>query len=113
MEQIKMKVVSFDEESQSLLVCFASDTTRQGDPLSYPAVAVQPFVMWPDVVDMNEIKKRIAALGITHVNQIVHKESVQYNADKMLKLRALVGDSTTYAIADVMPSSNSTPFHTV
>jgi hypothetical protein len=114
MNSVNMKVVGYDEESHSLLVSFASDETRSQDPEAYPALAFQPINMWPDVSDVVEIKKRIAAAGMFHVKQQKSKENFTADPNRVAALKSLVGQSFTYPVSDLIPSqTDPTPFATV
>jgi hypothetical protein len=114
MNSVNMKIVGYDEDSQSLLVSFASDVTRSQDPEQYPALAFQPITMWPDVTDMVEIKKRIAIAGMHHVERQKSKENFLSDPNRVAALKSLVGQSFTYPVADLIPSqTDPTPFATV
>ena len=63
MNTLKMKITGYDEESNSLLVAFASDDTASQNPESYPSLAYQPLTMWPDVTDIDILKKNIVFDG--------------------------------------------------
>lgn len=97
MHNIKYKVTSFDSESGSLLVSFASDTTASVNPEDYQSVAFQPATMWPDVSDPEEIKRRIAQAGIVIVEQQVRTESLVSSVQRVSELKNLVGNTFTYS----------------
>lgn len=101
MQKLKMKIHSYDEASQSLIVSYASDETASSDPDSYPSYAYQPVTMWPDITDAAEIKKRLAHSGIYMAEQQKLKE--QYVADeaRIDALKALVGTVTEYSITEL------------
>jgi len=115
MNSVHMKIVGYDEDSQSLLVSFASDVTRSQDPEQYPALAFQPITMWPDVTDMVEIKKRIAIAGMHHVERQKSKENFFSDPNKVASLKSLVGQSFTYQVSDLtkVESELTTPILTV
>lgn len=108
-----MKFVGYDERSQSIMVSFASDTTNSPNPESYKPVAFQPYSMWPDVNDMNELQKRIASVGISVVRRQIIEESLTANTGKIQALQELVGQTNQFAVADIVDVQSPTPFHTV
>lgn len=103
MNTIYMRIHSFEEASNSLIVSFASDTTEHQDPNHYPSYAYQPMTMWPDVTDLDEIKKRIAQAGIWHVEHQVREEQFVADSEKRAQYQAMVGTETTYVVSDLMP----------
>jgi hypothetical protein len=102
MNTLKMKIVGFDENSKSLLVSFASDETAHSDPSHYPPLAYQPAVMWPDITDPDEIKRRIAASGIYIADQQRLKEWIDADPTRTDALRDMVGQEETYAVSDLI-----------
>jgi hypothetical protein len=102
MNTIKMKIVGYDEPSHSLLVAFASDTTRFKDPEKYTAYAYQPINMWPGVTDVEEIKKRIAQAGIYLAQQQTEQEAFVADQARVDALRNLVGNEFEYQIDELI-----------
>ena len=102
MNILKMKIVSFDESSQSLEVAFASDETSSQNPSDYSAFAYQPLIMWPDVTDVNEIKKRIAVAGMWQAEQQAKKEAFNADPNKVAALKALIGQEFEYSVSDLV-----------
>jgi hypothetical protein len=115
MNSVNMKIVGYDEDSQSLLVSFASDVTKSQDPEQYPTMAFQPLAMWPDVTDMVEVKKRLAIAGMHHVERLKKKEDFLADPNKVASLKSLVGQSFTYQVSDLtkVESELTTPILTV
>lgn len=113
MNFVKMKVVGYDEESHSVLVSFASDTTKSQDPTAYPVYAFQPLMMWPDVSDVEEIKKRMAVAGLYHTEQQRAKEEFLQDDARVQSLRDLVGYTTTYQAEELLNTDQKTPYQTV
>jgi hypothetical protein len=101
MNKIKFKINGYDEDSHSLIVSFASDETQSQDPASYQSVAYQPMTMWPDVTDLNEIKKRIAQAGIYLANQQKIKEQFVADTAKVEAYKAMVGEVIEFNVADI------------
>jgi hypothetical protein len=101
MNTLYMKIHSFDEQSNSLIVSFASDTTMSQNPADYPAYAFQPINMWPDVTDPAEIKKRIAIAGIYHVEQQEREEKFIANPTKVAEYRSMVNAEDSFSIEEL------------
>ena len=114
MQTLYMKIHAFEEQSYSLLVSFASDTTKYQDPDKYPAYAFQPMNMWPDVTDPAEIKKRIAVSGVHHAEQQEREENFIADLVKMAEYKAMVNTTDSFQIGDLIAlagdSAEMTPF---
>lgn len=108
MNKIKIKINGYDEESDSLLVSFASDETQSQDPTSYQSYAYQPMTMWPDISDLNEIKKRIAQAGIYLADQQRIKEEFKADPAKIEAYKAMVGQVVEFNISDLTTPSTPT-----
>ena len=103
MNKLYMKIHGFEEQSHSLLVSFASDTTKSSDPEMYPHYAFQPMKMWPDVTDPTEILKRIAVSGVYHAEQQVIEEKFVADQTKVDTYKAMVGQSEEYLVSELIP----------
>ena len=103
MNTIYMKIHAFDEASYSLIVSFASDTTKSQNPDDYPSYAYQPMNMWPDVSDPAEIKKRIAIAGVYHAEQQEREEKFIADPTKVAQYQAMVGQENSYPVSDLIP----------
>jgi hypothetical protein len=101
MNKIKLKINGYEEESDSLLVSFASDETQSQDPANYQSFAYQPMTMWPDVTDLNEIKKRLAQAGIYLADQQRIKEQFKADPSKVEAYKAMVGEVLEFNISDI------------
>lgn len=104
-----MKIQGFDEQSNSLLVSFASDATQSQNPDDYPAYAYQPVNMWPDITDPAEIKRRIAMSGIYHAEQQERHEAFNANLAAQQQYRDMVGQETSYPLSDLTQQEESQP----
>lgn len=113
MHTLNMKITGYDEDSQSLLVVFASDETASSNPEDYAAVAFQPTIMWPEVTDMAEILKRIALSGVEHVKYIAATEKAVTDTTKITTMQSWVGQTVTYALDDLVEQVVVTPFQVV
>ncbi len=113
MHTLNMKITGYDEDSQSLLVAFASNTTMSENPEDYAPVAFQPSTMWPELTDMSEVIKRIALSGIGHISYVVAKEQFVADAERIANMRALVGQNITYAVDDLIEQVVVTPFQEI
>ena len=108
MNKIKIKINGYDEDSNSLLVSFASDETQSQDPTDYQSYAYQPMTMWPDISDTNEIKKRIAQAGIYLADQQRIKEQFIVDTVKVEAYKNMVGQVIEYNVADLTALSTPT-----
>ena len=112
MNSIKFKIKGYDEASNSLLVSFASDTTASTDPEQYTAYAFQPLTMWPDVTDMEEIKKRIAKAGVYQAQLQEAKEKFAADPQQAAKFKQMVGQTHEFTVAQ-LSDHDTTPIATV
>lgn len=103
MNTIYMKIQAYEQSAYSLLVSFASDTTKSQNPDDYPAYAFQPMNMWPDIDDPDEIKKRIAQAGIWHAEQQEREEKFVADPVKVAQYEAMVGTESSYNVGDLNP----------
>lgn len=112
MNSIKFKIKGYDEASNSLLISFASDTTASKDPEQYPAYAFQPSSMWPDVTNLDELKKKIAMAGVHHTKMQEAKERLAADPQQTAKFKALVGQVHEFSLSELSPEP-ATPFQKV
>ena len=96
-----MKIVGFDETSNSLLVSFASDETKSQNPEDYAPLAFQPATMWPGVNDVTEIKKRIAVAGMYNVSVQATMEKLSADTARIDAFKSLVGQTSSFAVSDL------------
>ena len=97
-----MKIHSFEEQSNSLVVSFASDTTKSQNPDDYQSYAYQPVTMWPDISDPAEIKKRIAIAGVYLVEQQERQEKFVLDTEKIQEYKNMVGQVNSYSAIDLV-----------
>ena len=102
MNKIKLKINGYDEDSYSLLVSFASDTTKSQDPTEYPVLAYQPQNMWPGVTDISQLPKLIAAAGMWQAEQQTIKEQYSSDPEKQAALQAMVGQTFSFDVLDLV-----------
>ena len=112
MNTIKFKIKGYDEASNSLLISFASDTTAETDPEQYPAYAFQPSTMWPDVTNMDELKKKIAMAGVHQTKLQEAKERLAADPQQVEKFKGLVGQVCEFPLSELVPAP-TTPFQKV
>lgn len=101
MNTLYMKIHAFDEQTNSLIVSFASDTTNSQNPNDYPSYAYQPLHMWPDIADPAEIKKRIAVAGMYHAEQQEREEKFVTDPIKIAEYRAMVSAEDSFSIEEL------------
>lgn len=93
-----MKINSFDTISQSLLVSFATDQSKQ--PVeNYPQVAFQPY-NFPST-DPNDVLKFLSMAGLGIARNQDQKESFEDNVEVTSNIVALVGMTFEVPIADI------------
>ncbi len=110
MNKLFMKVHGFEEQSCSLLISFASDTTKSSNPDDYPQYAFQPINMWPDISDHTEIVKRIAVAGAYQVQQQEREEKFISDPSKVDVYRSMVGITSEFNANDLIaPPGSSEP----
>lgn len=97
MSTLKMKVVGYDEQSNSVLVAFASSATQSQNPDDYQPVAVQ--VSASDSID--KIKRDLANIGLQMTQAQANKEQMANNPGKVDEIKALVGQEFSFAEADL------------
>lgn len=102
-----MKIHAYDEPSHSLIVSFASDTTKSQNPDDYSHYAYQPLHMWPDISDPEEIIKRVAVAGMFHAEQQEREEKFIADPAKIQTYRNMVGQENSYPITDLRPAHDS------
>lgn len=98
-----MKIHGFDEESKSLIISFASDTTQHQDPDQYRHLAYQPLTMFPDINDAAEALKRIAVSGLHQVQLQERDEQIQQNPLVVDQYRNLVGQTFSFSTRELLP----------
>ena len=110
MNTIYMKINGFDEISNSLLVSFASDTTKSQDPSQYLSLSFQPFTMWPSVTDPAQVPQLIATAGMYQAQQQQVQESFVANPANIAAYKALVGQTLSFPVSSlVTPAVVTTP----
>lgn len=107
MDKIKFKIKEYDADTNSIIVAFSSDETATNNPDDYEAYAFQPIADYPDITDIEDLKKRIAEQGIALAE--VHKkhEDAATNTTMQNKWKALVGQTFEYNVSDVVGTSSS------
>jgi len=113
MNTLYMKIHSYEEVSGSLVVSFASDKTASQNPEDYPVYAFQPLNMWPDVSDLDEIKKRIAVAGMYHAEQQAREETFKQDNVRIAQIKNLVGQFRSYAVTDLLSNSEQSDTNSV
>jgi len=109
MEQIKTKFVSYDEQTKTLTVAFAADTTRSNNPDDYPSVAIQIFKVWPGQT-MEYIVKEIARMGKSQLERIIAEEQAGPVDELEQELKGMIGTTITTAATTVAPPSGIVHF---
>jgi hypothetical protein len=111
MNKIKYKIQGYDEISHSIIVSYCSDETATNNPDDYTGFALQPLKTYPDVTDMEELKKKIALEGIGLAEQVKQEEVAKANTTMQEKWKALVGQTFEYNVSDVLNIDSDTEVH--
>lgn len=101
MNTIKFKIKGYEEQSGSIIVSFSSDETETNNPENYPEFAMQPVREYPDITDIEVLKKKIAEQGIGLAQQAKLDEQAKSNTEMQNKWKALVGQTFEYNVADL------------
>lgn len=100
--KLYMKIHSFDEESESLIVSYASDETESRNPSDYRSIAIQPRLLWPNVNDATELKKNLAQLGVAEVLEQKKIEDAAKVPINVTLFKSLISDkSFSYNIEEI------------
>ena len=110
MNKIKMKIKSYDETSNSIIVAFSSDETATNNPDDYQEFAFQPSVMYPDITDMEELKKKIALEGIGLAKQAKKTEQAKANTAMQNQWKALVGQTFEYNVNELTATNSEVQY---
>jgi len=110
MNTIKFKIQSYDEASNSVIISFSSDETVSNDPGDYEGFAFQPISEYPDITDMEELKKKIAEQGIALAEMNKKYEDAKANTAMQNKWKALVGQTFEYNVSDILQPNNEVFF---
>ena len=110
MNTIKFKIQSYDENSNSVIVAFSSDTTATNNPDDYSGYAFQPIAEYPDITDIEVLKKKIAEQGIALAEINKKHEDAKANTVMQDKWKALVGQTFEYNISDILQTNNEVSF---
>ena len=106
MQEIIMKIKGYDDVSHSLVVSWCSDATKSQNPDDYQSLALQPLSMWPDA-DNELLIRRIAEMGIAHVQSIERKENITEDDSRIQYLRSLVDQEFRMNVNDMMNEINT------
>ena len=106
MQEIIMKIKSYDERNHSLIVSWCSDATKSQNPDDYQSLALQPLQYWPDA-DNELLIRRIAEMGISHVQTIERKENITEDDSRIQYLKSLVDQEFRMNVNDMMNEINT------
>lgn len=109
MNQVHVKIHSWDDDSKSLLISFASDTTASSNPDDYAVHAYQPHNFWPDVTTSDDLMLKIGQIGKAFCEDVVKKEAMQADSSLTSMYSNLAGTSQTFDVADLVVSDPDAP----
>ena len=110
MNKIKFKIQSYDEDSHSVIISFSSDETVSNNPGDYDGYAFQPIAQYPDITDIEVLKKKIAEQGIALAEMNKQYEDAKANTTMQNKWKALVGQTFEYNVSDILQTNNEVSF---
>lgn len=111
MNKIKYKIHKYDEDTNSIIVSFSSDETATNNPDDYESFAFQPIAEYPDITDIEELKKKIAQQGMSLAEMHKKHEDASSNTTMQNKWKALVGQTFEYNVSDVIDSANDVTYN--
>ena len=106
MNTITVKIVSWEENGQSLVCKFASDETLSSNPDDYNGLAFQPKLMWPEATTSEDILENIARAGISICEQLKKEEELSVDASQLSIYSGLVNTHKTFNVADIVIDNN-------
>lgn len=108
MNTITVKVISWDNDSQSLTCKFASDETASSNPDDYEAYAFQPNLMWPTVTTAEGVMEELARAGISICEEIKSREDLANNPTQLAVYSGLAGQEQTFNVSDITVTPSTT-----
>jgi hypothetical protein len=105
MNKLILKIYSYDETKDSLIVSFASDETKSQNPDDYEKLNYNPMGMFPDITDMTLVPKMIAVAGIYHTQQQVKKEKLSNDPNQINILKNLENQVFEFNASDLTPAA--------
>ena len=106
MKSVQMKVVGWDEDTLSLIVKFAYADDTEGIDVATP-LSYQPYNMFPDVDDVQDLAKRLAVSGITICDQKERLQAARADTAKKEQLASLVGETFEYTLEDLLTNDSA------
>jgi len=92
---IKLKILSYDQETDTITFCCASDRTQSYTPTDYAPLAVQPSNL-PDCSSEQAVLKHLGRMAKTICDQVAKKESFSQNLELVQTYNEWVGQEFTF-----------------
>lgn len=105
MNTIKVKIVDWEEDGQSLICKFASDETSSSNPDDYNPIAFQPKAMWPHATTSAQVMEEVARAGISICEDIKTCEDLANNPSELSMYSGLSGQEQTFNVTDLVGAS--------
>ena len=102
MNKVKFKIKSYDPETSTIIVRYASDDTASSNPDDYEEVAMQPNLQFTDVTDFEQIKKFVAEAGIGICESQKVMEKAVAEQPMRSNWESVVGQTFEYNVDDVL-----------
>ena len=102
MNKIKFKIKSYDPDTSTILVRYASDDTSSSNPDDYEEFAMQPNLQYTDVTDFEQIKKLVAEAGIGICESQKAMEKAIAEQPMRSNWEGIIGQTFEYNVDDVL-----------
>lgn len=99
----KVKIEAWDEDTNSLIVKFASDQTASSNPDDYNAAALQPVIAWGNLSDEGQIKRELGLHAKANTALQAAKEA-QVNTEQAAMYQSWVGQTFEFTDDDLTPA---------
>lgn len=107
MNTIKIKIIAWEADGQSLICKYASDETASSNPDDYNSFAFQPKLMWPHATTVDAVLEEAARAGISICEEIKTYEDLANNPTKSAMYKSLVSDTVhTYNSSDLVEDTS-------
>ena len=110
MPLIKMKILKYEEESNSLIVVFASENSQKSID-EYPIAAFQPTMF--DTQDPAKVIEHIARAGISVTQKQDKDEQFKNNPDLAKKYQEYIGKELVFDVDTLLQTADQIVEHRV
>jgi hypothetical protein len=104
MNTIKIKIIAWEADGQSLICKYASDETASSNPDDYNSFSFQPKLMWPHATTADAVLEEVARAGISICEEIKTHEDLANNPTESAMYSGLSGTEQTFNVSDLTPT---------